>query len=121
MHHTAIWYVGTLSRYALVSAKDADDARRRGWRELYALYSDLRERLGREVPINILTVRPATAEEIELQKWHGDMSGLVDSEDGCPLCGERGSDLLIWIDDEEVQCHGCGHVYQPSPGSSSDF
>ena len=34
---------------------------------------DLRERLGRDVPINILTVREATTEEIELMKWHNEM------------------------------------------------
>ena len=46
---------------------------RTGPARVYELYADLRERLGREVPINILTVREATTEEIELMKWHNEM------------------------------------------------
>ncbi len=40
---------------------------------LYDQYADLRERLGRDVPITILTVRPATTAETGLMKWHNEM------------------------------------------------
>jgi hypothetical protein len=36
-------------------------------------YADLRERLGREVPIEIHTVRPATTDEIDMTTWHNEM------------------------------------------------
>jgi hypothetical protein len=35
--------------------------------------ADTRGELGRDMPINIHTVRLATAEEIELQRWHEEM------------------------------------------------
>ena len=38
---------------------------------------------------------------------------LVDPENGCPRCGERRSDSLIWQDDETIKCHNCGAVYTP--------
>ena len=47
--------------------------RQRGYAALYDLYADLRERLGKEVPITIHTVRLATADEIELMAWHNEM------------------------------------------------
>ncbi len=34
------------------------------------IYTDLRERLGREAPIRIRAVREATEDEIELWTWH---------------------------------------------------
>jgi hypothetical protein len=42
---------------------------------LHELYADVRARLGRDVPINILTVRPATQDEIDLQRWHDEKVG----------------------------------------------
>lgn len=68
-----IYYVATLARYVLVEATDENDARRLGRVALYDLYADVRERLGKEAPINIATVRPATADEIELWNWHHHM------------------------------------------------
>ena len=68
-----IYYVATLARYVLVEAADENEARRFGQAALYDLYADLRERLGKEVPINIRTIRPATADEIELWNWHHEM------------------------------------------------
>ena len=44
----------------MVEATNDDEARKKGHAGLYALYADVRERLGREVPIEIRTVRPAT-------------------------------------------------------------
>lgn len=39
---------------------------------------------------------------------------LVEPEDGCPRCGERHVDNLIWIDDgQRVRCATCLNVYTP--------
>jgi hypothetical protein len=54
------YYVATLARYALVDAADEDEARRLAVPLLHELYADVRPKLGRDVPIEILTVRPAT-------------------------------------------------------------
>ena len=64
------WYVATLARYVLVDADDENEARAKGRAALYDLYADLRERLGREVPVEIRTVRPATDDEVQLWNWH---------------------------------------------------
>ena len=64
------YYVATLARYVLVDARDENEARTLGYDALHALYADLRERLGRDVPIRILTVRFATDDEIELWQFH---------------------------------------------------
>jgi len=42
----------------------------------------------------------------------------VGSEEACPTCGERECDLLVWIDDEQVECQRCKTVY--SPGGDRD-
>ena len=42
------FYVATLARYVLVDAADETEARTRGQAALYELYTDLRERLGRD-------------------------------------------------------------------------
>lgn len=68
-----IWYVATLARYVLVDAADENEARAKGRAALYDLYADVRERLGREVPIEIRTVRPATDDEVRLMGWHNAM------------------------------------------------
>jgi hypothetical protein len=67
------YYVATLARYVLVDAENETHARERGDAALDELYADLRERLGKDVPINILTVRPATSDEIDMMKWHREM------------------------------------------------
>lgn len=67
------YFVATLARYVLVDADNEDDARELGATKLHALYADLRAKLGRDVPINICTVRPATEDEIELQRFHDEM------------------------------------------------
>lgn len=38
---------------------------------------------------------------------------LVDECFGCPQCGERRVDLLLWMDDENVECDNCHHEYNP--------
>jgi hypothetical protein len=68
-----MYYVATLARYVLVDAENETQARKLGHAALQDLYADLRERLGKEVPINILTIRVATSDEIEMMKWHHEM------------------------------------------------
>jgi hypothetical protein len=72
-----IYHVATLAKYVLVEAENDADARERGQAALYDLYADLRQHLGKEVPINIKTVRPATSEEIELQRWFDESVAAV--------------------------------------------
>ncbi len=67
------YFVATLARYVLVDAEDETRARELGQDALHELYADLRERLGREVPIEIRTIREATEDEIELWTWHHKM------------------------------------------------
>ena len=38
---------------------------------------------------------------------------LVAPKDGCPECGERQQDKLIWHGDEFVECMTCGCRYLP--------
>jgi len=68
------YLVATLARYVLVEAANEDAARELGMPKLFELYVDLRTKLGRDVPINICTVRPATDDEIELQRFHDEMA-----------------------------------------------
>jgi hypothetical protein len=67
------YLVATLARYVLLDAESESDARRLGEPALHALYADVRERLGREVPIENRTVREATRDEIDLWNWHHKM------------------------------------------------
>ncbi|MCI0333672.1 MAG: hypothetical protein L0228_10675 [Planctomycetes bacterium] len=67
------YLVATPARYVLVDAANEDEARALGQVALHDLYADPRERLGKDVPVNILTVRAATDEEIELQRFHHDI------------------------------------------------
>lgn len=68
------YYVGTLSRYVLVNAENETLAREQGRIALHDLYADVRERLGKETPIEtpieIRTVRLASDDEIKLGNWH---------------------------------------------------
>ena len=34
----------------------------------------------------------------------------------CPWCGEREMDLLVWVEDDVVECHTCGCRYDPNEG-----
>ncbi len=67
------YFIATLARYVLVDAENEDHARELGHAALHELYADLRERLGQDVPINILTIRLATDDEIEQWRWHHEM------------------------------------------------
>jgi hypothetical protein len=65
-----IFYVATLARYVLVKAENEDEARRIGRQRLEHLHADIDRRLAKDVPVNILVVRPATEDEIELDHWN---------------------------------------------------
>jgi len=67
------WYVATRACYVLVDASDEQAACSDARPALRELYAGVRERLGRDVPIKIHTVRPATDDEIELWNWHHEM------------------------------------------------
>lgn len=67
------YLVATVARYVLVDAETEEHARELGSVALYDLYADLREKLGRDVPIAIHTVREATQDEIDLWTWHHKM------------------------------------------------
>jgi len=67
------YFVATVARYVLVDAEDETQARELGRPALHDLYADVRERLGKDVPIEIHTVREATDEEIQLWTWHHEM------------------------------------------------
>ena len=40
---------------------------------------------------------------------------LVEEVFGCPSCGERRMDRLMWLaeDSEHVECQSCCYVYEP--------
>ena len=67
------YFVSTRARYVVVEAENETQSRELGWAALHELYVDLRERLGREVPIEIHTIRPATTDEIDMTTWHNEM------------------------------------------------
>ncbi|QDU28902.1 hypothetical protein ETAA8_40080 [Anatilimnocola aggregata] len=64
-------YVATRAQYVLVEAADETEATSLGQAALQALYA---ARLGKQVTISIRTIRPPTADEIQLQHWHNQMS-----------------------------------------------
>lgn len=40
-----------------------------------------------------------------------DLGDVVEARFGCPNCGERHMNRLIWDDDDYVHCSKCGMVY----------
>jgi hypothetical protein len=42
-----------------------------------------------------------------------DNQNLVAPGDGCPDCGERDADRLVWLDDDRVECQACRAIYRP--------
>jgi len=70
-----MFYVATRARYVLAEADDADEARRLGEPALQALHAEVQSRIGRDFPVEILVVRHATSDEIEMWKWHQELSG----------------------------------------------
>lgn len=69
------FYVATLARYVLVDAADETEAASLGQDALHALYADLRAKHGRDIPIEIRTVRLASDAEIDLWQFHQRMEG----------------------------------------------
>jgi hypothetical protein len=66
----AMFYVATLARFVLVEAENEEQARERGAAALEELYAELRRQFDAEMPANILTVRPATSDEVEFSWWN---------------------------------------------------
>ena len=66
------YYVATLSSYVLVEASNPDEARAKGHESLHALVAEMGQR--QDAPITIKTVRPATADEVELVQWHNELN-----------------------------------------------
>ena len=71
------FYVATLARYVLVEAPNETEARRLGQPALQELYADVANRIGRDLPVEIRVVRPATDDEIELMNWHRETTGAA--------------------------------------------
>ena len=90
------YYVATLARYVLVDARDETEARTLGRDALLDLYADLRERFGRDIPIEIQTVRPATVAEIDLWQFHQRML----REDATPKWKVGGRVRLVRMADD---------------------
>lgn len=42
-----------------------------------------------------------------------DDAHLVSPDAACPVCGERATDRLVWIDDDIVRCTMCRTEYDP--------
>jgi hypothetical protein len=64
------YLVATVARYVLVDAANEDEARRLGLIALREMFVDEAGPFAKEVPINIATIRPATDDEIALQRAH---------------------------------------------------
>ncbi len=69
------FYVATRARYVLVEAADEIEARRLGQPALQQLHAEVAQRIGRNLPVEIHVVRPATDDEIELWNWDREMTG----------------------------------------------
>jgi hypothetical protein len=59
----------SIREYVLVEAEDEAQARELGQAALLEQHAELRRRLGRDVRVNNLDVRPATSDEIEFCRW----------------------------------------------------
>jgi hypothetical protein len=107
------YYVATLARYVLVEADDETTAREVGQAALHTLYADVRERLGKEVPIEIRTIREATRDEIELWNWHHQMLA-AEPMDRIPSQGDRIRLLAMLDDPAPIQVGQLGTVVSVS-------
>lgn len=106
-----VFYVATLARYVLVEAANEDEARQRGAVALHDLYADVRTKLGREVPIDIRTVRLATSDEIDIWQWHNRM---IAAESQTPAGSLRPGDRIRLLsmrnDPDSIQLGAVGTV-----------
>jgi hypothetical protein len=82
------YYVATLARYVIVDAANETEARKL----VIPALEKLQAETGRNVPVEIRTVRPATANEIELANWHRHMKRCRYGGSGLrwDLCGPCG-------------------------------
>jgi hypothetical protein len=67
------YYVATLARYVLVEAENEGQALELGRIGLEKLHAEVGRRLGKDLPVNIFVVRPATTDEIEFCRWGEEM------------------------------------------------
>ena len=107
------YYVATLARYVVIEAENEGQARERGAAALRELYADLRARYGREVPIEILVVRPATADEIEMVRFHERMLANERRQQQRPLpvrIGDRIRLVAMRDDPDPIQIGEVGTV-----------
>jgi hypothetical protein len=75
---------------------------------------DLIERLGQVTIPDGLGEEWCGGFEMTTAEYEKYALGMVDAEDGCPACGERLEDRLIWdADGEQVTCERCGASYTP--------
>jgi hypothetical protein len=59
------YYVATLAKYVLVEAENEGRDRELGRVGLEKLHAEVGRRLGNDLPVNNLVMRPATTDEIE--------------------------------------------------------
>ncbi len=67
------YYVATLAKYVLVEAENETQARELGRLGLENLHAEVGRRIGKDLPEDILFVRPATTDEIEFCRWGEEM------------------------------------------------
>jgi hypothetical protein len=67
------YYVATLAKYVLVEAENEEQVCELGRAALERLHAEVGLRLGKDIPVNILVVRPATTDEIEFCRWGEEM------------------------------------------------
>jgi hypothetical protein len=70
-----MFYVATRACYVLVEAASESEARRLGQPALQELHAELGTQIGRDLPVEIHVVRPATDDEVEMWKWHQELLG----------------------------------------------
>jgi hypothetical protein len=63
------YYVATLAKYVLVEAENVGQAIELGRIGLEKLHAEVGRRLGKEIAVNILVVRPTTTDEVESCRW----------------------------------------------------
>jgi hypothetical protein len=68
------YFVATFSMWTIVDAADEFAEWQAALPGLQKLYAEADFRIGRDFPIGILTVRPATDDEITQWKWHHEMA-----------------------------------------------
>lgn len=65
-----MFYVATRARCVVVEAADETEARRLALPALRALHAEVSARIGRDLPVEVHVVRPATDDEIQLHlEW----------------------------------------------------